>query len=444
MAYFNGLYGIVLLAFSAIAYCFFFKMTRDILNPFGIMIVSWSAICALSAQQLSSLETGWSPEMYILGCAFPVIIAIGARVGNLNNIMKPNKFRSIKFSNIYIVLSRLLFGLCLLSAFIEWKRQGFLFTWGAGDVTSDVKSLVATVRGWHYGTVYLPYCSINAAFELLFRTKIGFINRVFLVFQLIVPIMHSLLVASSRGSLLIIGFGIMFLASRKYKLNIGKLFIFAIAVLALFVKMAEKRIWSTSLVFRVVEGYPLFSSIYSYTALNFENLNKLTKIGPSWTICVRSLYGIVQLIGLDSFLVETPKQITVFFNACPIAYDFYDDLGLLGVIIYTFLLTIILKEIYKKSNVAIEWLVLFAALQKPIWIVFFGNYFLSYRIIFFPFVVSWVLAIANMYEFCASSLLIRMKRSMRNCYYKAQTNNHDEKLLLHLKDNCIVLDSSME
>lgn len=177
-----------------------------------------------------------------------------------------------------------------------------------------------------------------------------------------------------------------------------------IVILFLLVKVAELRITSVSLVFRVIPGHPVLSSLYSYTGINFENLNKLTKAGPNWTVFIRSFYGILQTIGLERFFPEKPKQITVFLNACPIVYDFYDDFWLIGVVLYSSFFSYILKHIYRKCNKNIEWCILLAALQKPIWVVFFGNYFWGYRIILFPFVISWLLIKSNSYVWIKKGL----------------------------------------
>ena len=377
------------------------------------MIITWGIVASLASLQISILDTGWTYEMYAISILFPFSVYIGVVIGKNNNIKREKKYANIEFSNIYFFLSRLIFLLCLVCAFMEWKSQGFILPFFSKGLASDTKHLVSTLPFFHYGTVYLPYCSINAFFELCFSKRKKLWDKILLFIQFLIPIFHCLLIATSRGSLLIIILGILFILSRKYKIKFNKLYIIVIIILIILVKVAEQRITSVSLVFRVIPEHPLLSSLYSYTAVNFENLNKLTKVGPSWSIFIRSFYGLLQTIGLGGLFPEKPKQITVFLNACPIAYDFYDDLWLIGVVLYTILLTVILKVVYRKCNKSSRWIILIAALQKPIWVVFFGNYFWGYRIIFFPLIISWLLVKSNDYVWTKRGLRIIKKNEDR-------------------------------
>ena len=201
------------------------------------------------------------------------------------------------------------------------------------------------------------------------------------------PILHSLFITISRGSLLIIVLGMVYIVSRKIDIRPAMFFSVTIAIIIVFVLIMQIRLNQASFVYNVIYGHPVISSIYAYTALNFNNLNLLIKSGNSWLIVIRTFGGLTQLLGLYSFFNIPNTYMTRFFNAMPICYAFYDDLGILGVALYTCIIYGIVKMLYNKSNSNQNYMILFAALQKAIWMSIFGNYFCQYRVTLFPYIV---------------------------------------------------------
>lgn len=388
MELFKIIFCIVYTLIGIFTFIYYYKKTRDILNPFGIVIAIWCMVAGIANLNLSHLETQWNVVTYLVVILFPLMIMFVAEVGKIN-VFDRTRYDRIELSNCYILCSRFVFLICVVCAFVEFKAQGYsigLFT--DLDGVSDAKTTIQSVPIWHYGTIYLPYCSISAFYELCFSKIKSKTSILFLLIEFILPILHSLFIIVSRGTLLIIILGVVYIWSRKFKIKVSKLAAIIAFILAAFVLIMQLRVnYSGSLVYSVIEGHTIISVIYSYTALNFNNLTLLTQNGSSWTIINRTFGGITQLLGMYGWFKLPDTYMTVFFNALPICYYFYDDLGLIGVVLYTTIIFSVVKKLYNKCNVNQNYMILMASLQKAIWMSIFGNYFCQYRVTLFPYIV---------------------------------------------------------
>ena len=383
----NWLYCIIFAFFGVYLFSFFYKRSRDKLNPFGVVCGIWCILGGIANLHLSWMETYWIVDTYIVVTIFPVLVAFCGLVGKNYRTIN-NKITYIYFSKTYILFTRILFFFVFLCSLIEWKYNGFSVAFNSDMI--DAKSSVESIPFIHYGTIYLPYCTINSIFEFIYSRRKNRKTILYLILTFIYPILYCLLAQASRGSLLIVFCAFMYLAFRRYCLPFKLIFFMTIGALIGFVAISQVRIFSDSLVYNVIEGKPLFSSIYGYTMLNFENLNKLIKQGPEWTFVLMTYGGFFQLMGIYDFFNMPEYVITYFFNANTICYDFYADMGLLGVVINTILLFTCIRIWYYKSFKDHRYVLLIATMQKAIWMTFFGNYFTIYRVMLFPFLVTGI------------------------------------------------------
>lgn len=381
----NGIYCFGLIILGIVLYVIMANKTKDKLNPFSLVCISWCFLGGIASLHLSWLETDWSIITYIVVLLFPVLV-FSCGFFNKTGKMTNDKFQSIHFTNVFIMLTRMLFVISLICALLEWRGNGFLLALSSG--AADAKSTFRSIPVIHYGTIYFPYCAINSIFELIYRKKKSLKTIAYLGSTILINLFYALFIGASRGSLLIIFCALVYLFFRKYSIPIRKIIIMIGAILIGFIAISKVRIFSGSLVYDVIHGYPLISSVYGYTALNFENLNKLIVRGPSYSIISYTYGGFLQLLGVDGFFPQPEYITTYFFNANTICYDFYEDLGLLGVFINTIILFGCIRILYKKSLVDRRYLLLIAVMQKAIWMTFFGNYFTIYRVMIFPFLVT--------------------------------------------------------
>ena len=134
-------------------------------------------------------------------------------------------------------------------------------------------------------------------------------------------------------------------------------------------------------------------AFYLYFATCFDNLNSLINNGSPMTICYATiLKPILDVFNIQLNIPLTEYQYS-FFNAKTMIYYFYHDLGIIGVIIFTSIIYLVVLRVYKKAKYDSNYLLLLAALQKSIFMVFFGNYFTGVFCPSFPFIVIWLLCI---------------------------------------------------
>lgn len=381
----NGIYCAFMSVLGVIFYLFMLNKTKDKLNPFGIVCIIWCILGGIASLHLSWLETRWSLKMYIVVFLFPCLVFLCGFFYKSGKLTK-SKLTYIYFSSGFIILTRGLFVVCLVCALLEWKQNGFALALNSS--ATDAKSAFSTIRVVHYGTIYFPYCAINSVFELIYRKNKKIKTVLYHIFIILMNIFYALFVCASRGSLLIVFCALIYLFFRKYSLPLRTIIIMVLLALVGFVVISRVRIFSGSLVYDVIHDYPVISSVYGYTALNFENLNKLINRGSSYSIVLYTYGGFLQLFGLARFFPEPEYITTYFFNANTICYDFYEDLGILGIILNTLILFGCIKIWYRKSLTDYRYLLLIAAMQKAIWMIFFGNYFTIYRVMLFPFLVT--------------------------------------------------------
>ncbi len=402
----NGIYCIVFALFGISIYIFYYKRSKDKINPFGIVCAIWCILGGIANLHLSWMETYWSAETYIVITIFPILVAFCGLAGK-NSKATNDKVTYINFGKTFIILTRILFVVCVSCSLMEWKLNGFSVAFSSG--AADAKSTFESIPLIHYGTIYLPYCTINSIFEFIYRQHKRKKTILYLIFTFIYPVAYSLIAQASRGSLLIVFCAFVYLFSRKYSISLRWIVLMVVGALIGFIAIARVRIFSGSLVYSVIEGKPLLSSVYGYTALNFENLNKLIKQGPEWTFVLMTYGGFLQLIGIYDFFTLPEYVVTYFFNANTICYDFYADMGLLGVIINTLLLFTCIRIWYQKSMRDRRYLLLMATMQKAIWMIFFGNYFTIYRVMLFPFLVTGIVVYSMDIQY-AGHLRFKKKR----------------------------------
>lgn len=382
-------YGIFLIIYGLILYILYFRQIRDMFNPIGVTILIWCFSGGISSFQLSYLQTPWTFVTYLVVFTFPTAVAFSGVLIGIKKYKRKYINNKIECPNTYLYVSRLLYVFCFICSIIEWKQQNYsiLLLLSEG---SDAKTLFSAIPGVHYGTILLPYCSILAVFELCFiKTKKR--TKLLLWLILIWSIFYSLFITVSRGTLLIIVLASLFIISRKHTISLKSLLLIISGILAGFIAIAKMRIWSGSMVFEVIPDHPLLSSVYSYVGINFENLNKLIKNGSDYSLVIQSFRGVWELLGFKTFIGLKNSEMTEFFNATTICYDFYEDLGLIGVGIFSILIFSVIQYIYNKSITDSRYVLLLASLQKAIWMCFFSNYFTSYRSVIIPYIVILLL-----------------------------------------------------
>lgn len=384
-----------ILVIEAICICLYLhKKTSDYFNPIEIMVIGSNICAALAILRLSDYQTDYSLLFFLVVFVYPIVLTTGCIFCiKKSSVIKRRQFQQFKFSSLFILLTRMVFAICVVCSLMEWQKQGFA-TLVTYEGVGDAKEIVQFIPGIHYGTTFLAYCAIIAVFELVYRSGKKKIDILYNLLVIAYVMVHSLFILISRGTLLVVFMALIYILSRKYKIRFLKLGVGLIIILGGFYLLAAQRITSVSLVFNIIPEHPFLSSIYSYTAINYENLNKLINEGPGYYILGRTWNGFWQLFGIDELFDLSESIKTVFLNATPLVYSFYDDLGIIGVVINGIIFGGVLTLIYNKSIKDPTYILLYSSLQKAIWMSFFGNYFTAFRVEVFPYMLIFIIALS--------------------------------------------------
>lgn len=376
---------------SILFYSYFYKRTNDLLCPNGIFLGIWFISCGISCIDYDDFMAPWCAEMYavtiVSGFSYFIGVLISSKESVHFNIRKPTPL-----PQSYSVLLYILFLICFSCFLLEWNRSGRPTIFNAENSGYDLKSALGmeAISGIHYGTVYLPYISLAAYYGAINSIRKSQKIPYWIIIGIIIS--TSLFTKMSRGDLIIIVFGMIFIYSRYYKISVKSIIISSILIGLILIGTTLLRINTDSIVFSVGGGNPYWNVIYGYVATCFANLNDFIIASHNWHISgdgtLSALWTIMGLSNRTEIIIT--EQLGVF-NACTYLYYFYHDFKLLGVIIFPLLLGMIITTIYIKSiNSNSLWNLLISNLQKAIWTPFFGNYFFAYLIILFPYVMTLV------------------------------------------------------
>ena len=412
----NIIYCFFMIAFGITGYIFLVKKTKDKLNPFALVCISWCILGGIASLHLSWLETDWTLNMYLIVLIFPILVFLCGIIGKNENLTY-NGGSYLETGRLYIILTRMIGIVCIACAFIEWWSNGFiltLFIKGVCDIKSEFKALPVI----HYGSIYFPYCAIIAIYELLYRKDKSIITILYNILIIILNVAYALVISVSRGSLIIIFCAAAYMIMRRYNIKFWQIILMIFATLVGFMYISKLRINEGSLVYDVIKGHPIISSVYGYTALSFENLNKLTQKGPAYTIFSSTYHGFIELLGLRRFFPQTEYLTTYFFNTTTICYEFYEDLGIIGVVIDTLIIFGTIRYLYEKSKKEIGYVLMIAVMQKAIWMTFFGNYFTIYRVMIFPYIITLIVILSLKVDFSFKDGFKVLKKKEEYCEKK--------------------------
>lgn len=391
-----------LLLIGIVCYWFFYRKTRDSLNPIGLFLVVWFITASISTLYLSPLQQEWNIEMFF------VVISSAAAIAFAGYMIIPNQHsinsinirveNNIEITNTFTILTRAIFLISLICVLIEWRYSGYILP--GLDFSSnglDKKTMVQGIPVIHYGSILMPYCGVYAYFELQYTRE----HRLYCMAVIgISLIFYSYMFSVSRGTILALLLSFVFLKHKKKPISVKKLIYITAIFLIVFITITLIRIPKGSLVFgamgRTGELFEYISPIYSYIAFNFENLLKLIKADTSYTFFHYSLLPIWDILGLRGML-NIRIYDTEFFNARTYLYSFYHDLGIIGTIIYPLIIGVILASLYNKMNRDCRYILMLAVLQKAIIMSFFGNYFFGEFIMIWPYIVTGMVVLSLKY-----------------------------------------------
>ncbi|MGO2331404.1 MAG: O-antigen polymerase [Pseudoalteromonas nigrifaciens] len=371
---------------------------RNMLHPLVMASVLWFIIAGVVSYEPFfniDLQSVWSLDMHLVVIVGGVSIFIPTivfpiRVGyRVERFLIPNHFKVCV--NTMAILSVIVF-------FIRFKNSIFHpAILNAGD--GDLKELVPPgIAGLHYIDLFTPIIGLCLFFEILYSSKVSKSRLVFaLLFNLFVLI-SIVMYKISRDELTqyLVGFLFIWIVARPaHRLRIALL---GLSVLWLIFIITSARLDENSAVFNHFSGGlgVFFSIFYTYTAYNFENVNKLVSADVQPTYIWGSLKFILRFFYSDEYdknAFNIVMKDSAFFNAKTYLYMFYHDMRLYGVFLYSFLLGTCTQFVYYLAVNNSRFILLLATFLKPLLFMFFGNFFFVELTYFFVYPLTFCFAV---------------------------------------------------
>ena len=249
----------------------------------------------------------------------------------------------------------------------------------------------------HYITSFYSFVPCIAICNYYAESKNKDSIRLIILSFVYVVIMSLLLVSRSRLilSVVLAMFTVLIFESKNKNILKGKnkiilagaTFVFLALYIVITINRAHNVEYLNGIFEMKDENMPIFiSQPYMYIAHNFENLNYMINNIFRWTFGRRMLYPLFTLTLIKKFfpiVVDAPYYIIKpELSTVTLIYDFYYDFGLVGIVVFCFLIGYIGKRLEDKGYMLIEkrtdnnyMIVLLAYYSYIMFFSFFQTYF---------------------------------------------------------------------
>ena len=388
---------ILYLSLAIMVFSFVYKKTRDALHPIAVLPTIWFLTAAISSLQLGDYQTSWLLETHIMvilsGLAY---VAAGIPAENPRDGTRGNELR---INDTYILLTRFLFIFCVFVTANIFVSKGmdlsFFREVSGADLKTEVGHGLSTVSSIEtYIINFLPFCALFSVFELLYSGREDR-HLIYNILVIAVAVMYCLFILHSRGTLLYIILGTIFILNCKKRISIRYLLLAGIGVVVVLGLIMMNRVFHESIVYSGVEGVNnlVLSSTYNYIVYCFQNFNEIVEEGSRYNIFANVGQSLYKVLGIydDGNIIR--HEVAYVFNAVGWLSPFYDDLGFLGTLFYPWLIGRILVRFYNGTRTNKYYVLVLASLQKAIYTAFFGNYFLSAFSVMLPYFLIGVVCV---------------------------------------------------
>lgn len=388
-----------LLCCALATYLFLAQRTRDWLAPSALLCLFWFSAASLAdvaALKDPSLQRPWEIETYaaIYFCGFSMFAA-GLLQGRQRMVQPIRREPSAKFRHATTALMLLSVAAVAARLYVfGFSLERLILDFGGADLKVDMDA----IPGVFYFELMTPFLCLCAMFELSASQRMSrFRRKALTVYVLYTVVIYCAILSASRGMLLVILTGGLYLYTQNGRLRfvhllaIGTLIVAAMSGLS-FLRMSSESVSNSFLGDDLLLTF--LSPIYTYVAFNFENFNSLVRADLQLTYvfyALKFVFWPIFKFDYESGAIRLTDFDTLFFNARTFLYPFYHDLGLIGCVLYPGLLSLFLTLLQNSVGRRPGLVILLMGLQKPIWFTFFGNYFFGELSIFIPLLVLGML-----------------------------------------------------
>ena len=379
---------------------------KDILNPVGLFSLIWLGAIGLSNLHLSPLQSKWTGKLWLILLTGYFGFLIGNFLATVPLYLK-DKFNSqvpldneIDFLKVHISKSRLekliisLFIISSIAYLYEAYNIGGLPIFSEKPLQSYVQFAMPKIH--FLAVIMIPLCSLIGLYFALYERPSWM--------KLTLGVIFFFLVARLARWELIWGI-IGFLVPNHYlnkRLKPRHFLIFFSIIMSFITILGVLRTlyvlegWNY---INVIYGLNLspsyigFSWIYVYFASSIENLNEeMLALGNNYTFGLYTLRPLLAIIGKKDIIPKhfTPELLEGWTGT--FLLSFYSDFGLVGALIFPFIIGFFTSRIHflsiKHNRNRVFWIMLYSMLVVPILSVGSNDMFTEVTIYFFIIVLS--------------------------------------------------------
>ncbi|MEY0737799.1 O-antigen polymerase [Providencia stuartii] len=389
----------IYICIAIISYLLIYLKSKDFYHPLAIASLVWFTCVAIASFEplyIQSIQSNWSIETHaavlIAGGAFFIPSIFSLRK---DKYKRPERGYVVFGSHYRVTVTFLMFFSICVFMFRFYSvlfKPPLLFSYGI-----DAKHMVPdALVGFNYIELLTPFLALFCVFELFFSSSISIKRKVLLYLYIFYYFIVTVFYKSSRGELIPFLFGVGFIYFSLGKtVSIRFVAYVVLFILGLGVFNSARLVEGSAVTNKFGGGgvLEILSSVYTYVAYNFENLNKLTTTSFNPTYYWGGGKFFLKFFFPDYYSLQGNliEYETLFFNARTYIYYFYHDLGLVGVAVHSLLISSIVQKSYNLSLSNPRYIILVAGFQKAIVFLFFSNYFYGEFVILFPYLVTLLL-----------------------------------------------------
>lgn len=362
--------GFVLIAAALLLYLAYYKESGNLLDFRALLSLSWAGGQGLASLKLSYLETTWETLTWVSFAGFYLCFIAGYEISRLRGEKKAlarkektalgrEEKKAEPDREVYkerLFVCALVLAGCSLAAFIlEVAVLGFV------PILSDKPHAYSYfhISGVHYFTIS---CILIPALSVLCHNMGGAVNKKRRIWWLILDVYAFFIpiVCVSRFMMLMgAALAILVYMAGDGKWNRRVILMAIPAMAAVYVGLTFARHHDVEYLNGIFEmkneNMPIFiSQPYIYIANNYENFNCLVRHLPEHTYGLKMLFPLFALTGIK-FLVPSLVLFPYYLRkeeltTLTIIYDAYYDFGVIGVLVFGFLLGYLCAVIAGKAK----------------------------------------------------------------------------------------------
>ena len=386
---------IICFCIAILGYYIIYKYSNDSMHPLAIMNFMWF----FPAGFAFITQRNWNPITVVIIFLAGLVIIFTAIISNLRNEdLKQYYNYEFEVNDTYRLITRIVFLMCFVATILTLRSNGWNLRVYTLNTAFDRKSSITGYTNSNslivaYLMQYVPYCALNSIFEIVYSRKTQK-KLIYNSFVILFSVFTAWFVSYSRGTLLILLVGGLWIVNSKKSIKLKYLGMAGAGILVLFFVLITLRVDSASYVYNGKFNSPFLNATYNYLADSYVKFDEIVCHGSSYTIVTNTFQALFKLFGYkttsntyDNYILQ--GRPSTFLNI------FYEDGGIVMCVLYTMLQCAIINLVYYKAKHKAYYILLASNLEKAIFVVFYANYLFTFFTIIAQYIITFIICFVS-------------------------------------------------